>query len=91
MSCPNSSSQGTLWDIAGKAPGVPAAVKMNASGRMTRLATVRDIDAVVGRARPTAPGLGIEVDERAVRAADGRAPGWRGPIWAHPDGSFAEW
>lgn len=40
-----------MWDIAGKAPGVPAAVKMNASGRMTRLATtVRDIDAVVGRA-----------------------------------------
>ncbi|ADI04947.1 galactonate dehydratase [Streptomyces bingchenggensis BCW-1] len=42
-------------------------------------------------ARPTAPGLGIEVDERAVRAADGRAPDWRGPIWRHPDGSFAEW
>ncbi|WP_086860204.1 galactonate dehydratase, partial [Streptomyces milbemycinicus] len=35
-------------------------------------------------ARPTAPGLGIEVDERAVRAADGRAPDWRGPIWRHP-------
>ncbi|MEU5646907.1 galactonate dehydratase [Streptomyces milbemycinicus] len=42
-------------------------------------------------ARPTAPGLGIEVDERAVRAADGRVPDWRGPIWRHPDGSFAEW
>ncbi|MDW6065325.1 galactonate dehydratase [Streptomyces sp. FXJ1.4098] len=42
-------------------------------------------------ARPTAPGLGIEVDERAVRAADGRAPDWRGPIWRHQDGSFAEW
>lgn len=41
--------------------------------------------------RPTAPGLGIEVDERAVRAADGSAPDWRGPIWRHPDGSFAEW
>ncbi|MFD8386113.1 galactonate dehydratase [Streptomyces sp. NPDC059679] len=42
-------------------------------------------------ARPTAPGLGIEVDERAVRAADGSAPDWRGPIWRHQDGSFAEW
>ncbi|GAA3742401.1 galactonate dehydratase [Spinactinospora alkalitolerans] len=41
--------------------------------------------------RPTAPGLGLEVDEKAVRAADGSAPDWRGPIWRHPDGSFAEW
>ena len=41
--------------------------------------------------RPTAPGLGVEVDERAVRAADGREPDWRGPVWRHPDGSFAEW
>ncbi|MEY9211307.1 galactonate dehydratase [Thermobifida halotolerans] len=42
-------------------------------------------------ARPTAPGLGITVDERAVRAADGSVPDWRGPVWRHPDGSFAEW
>ncbi|MEU1799897.1 galactonate dehydratase [Streptomyces sp. NPDC019937] len=41
--------------------------------------------------RPAAPGLGIEVDEKAVRAADGTTPDWRGPIWRHPDGSFAEW
>ncbi|MCE7080402.1 galactonate dehydratase [Streptomyces sp. ST2-7A] len=41
--------------------------------------------------RPTAPGLGIEVDEVAVRAADDSAPEWRGPVWRHPDGSFAEW
>jgi galactonate dehydratase len=41
--------------------------------------------------RPAGPGLGIEVDERAVRAADGSAPDWRGPVWRHPDGSFAEW
>ncbi|WP_129843650.1 galactonate dehydratase [Streptomyces sp. RFCAC02] len=41
--------------------------------------------------RPTGPGLGIEVDERAVRAADGRAPDWHNPVWRHPDGSFAEW
>ncbi|GAA3991826.1 galactonate dehydratase [Thermobifida alba] len=42
-------------------------------------------------ARPGAPGLGITVDERAVRAADGSVPDWRGPVWRHPDGSFAEW
>ncbi|MFJ7769779.1 galactonate dehydratase [Streptomyces sp. NPDC097107] len=41
--------------------------------------------------RPTAPGLGIEVDEKAVRAADNSTPDWRGPVWRHPDGSFAEW
>ena len=37
------------------------------------------------------PGLGIEIDEQAVRAADKRGHAWRGPIWRHPDGSFAEW
>ncbi|MGP4115100.1 galactonate dehydratase [Streptomyces sp. 4N509B] len=42
-------------------------------------------------ARPTRPGLGVEVDEAAVRAADGASPDWRGPVWRHPDGSFAEW
>ncbi|UCM91052.1 galactonate dehydratase [Streptomyces marincola] len=41
--------------------------------------------------RPTGPGLGIEVDERAVRRADGKTPDWRGPVWRHDDGSFAEW
>lgn len=41
--------------------------------------------------RPTAPGLGITVDEKKVRAADGSEPDWRGPVWRHPDGSFAEW
>jgi len=37
------------------------------------------------------PGLGIEVDEKAVRAADERGHAWRNPIWRHDDGSFAEW
>ncbi|MEU9360280.1 galactonate dehydratase [Streptomyces sp. NPDC048301] len=41
--------------------------------------------------RSTAPGLGIEVDERAVRAADNAAEDWHNPVWRHPDGSFAEW
>ncbi|KQX68566.1 galactonate dehydratase [Angustibacter sp. Root456] len=38
-----------------------------------------------------APGLGIDVDEDAVRAADQRGHAWRGPVWRHADGSFAEW
>lgn len=39
----------------------------------------------------TAPGLGIEIDEAAVRAADRRGNAWRTPLWRHDDGSFAEW
>jgi galactonate dehydratase len=41
--------------------------------------------------RPTGPGLGIEVDENAVRAAAAQAHAWRPPLWKHPDGSLAEW
>lgn len=41
--------------------------------------------------RLTGPGLGIEVDERAVRVAAERGHAWRNPTWRHPDGSFAEW
>lgn len=40
--------------------------------------------------RPTRPGLGIEVDEAAVRRAAGVGL-WRSPLWRHEDGSFAEW
>ncbi|MCQ1957917.1 galactonate dehydratase [Arthrobacter sp. zg-Y826] len=36
-------------------------------------------------------GLGIEVDEQAVRSADKHGHAWRGPLWRHDDGSFAEW
>ncbi|MEV5551385.1 galactonate dehydratase [Streptomyces sp. NPDC052309] len=41
--------------------------------------------------RPLGPGLGIEVDEQAVRRANDSVPDWRGPLWRHADGSFAEW
>jgi galactonate dehydratase len=41
--------------------------------------------------RLTAPGLGIAIDEAAVRDADRRGHAWRAPAWRHPDGSFAEW
>jgi galactonate dehydratase len=39
----------------------------------------------------TAPGLGIEIDEAAVRAADAVGNAWRTPLWRHADGSLAEW
>jgi galactonate dehydratase len=41
--------------------------------------------------RPTKPGLGIEVDEEAVRRAAETGHRWRSPVWRHPDGSLAEW
>lgn len=41
--------------------------------------------------RLTAPGLGIEVDETAVRQAAAAGHRWRAPVWRHPDGSHAEW
>jgi galactonate dehydratase len=40
---------------------------------------------------PREPGLGVSIDEVAVREADKDRHGWRNPIWRHPDGSFAEW
>lgn len=40
---------------------------------------------------PTAPGLGIEIDEAAVRAAAEKGHQWHSPIWRLADGSIAEW
>ncbi|MFD5088022.1 galactonate dehydratase [Kitasatospora sp. NPDC058406] len=42
-------------------------------------------------ALPTAPGLGIEIDEAAVRRAAERGHRWRSPVWYHEDCGFAEW
>jgi len=40
---------------------------------------------------PQGPGLGIEIDEAAVREADKNRHRWRNPIFRTTDGSFAEW
>lgn len=37
------------------------------------------------------PGLGVEIDEAAVRRAAEIGCRWRNPVWRRPDGSFAEW
>jgi galactonate dehydratase len=42
-------------------------------------------------ARLTGPGLGIEIDEAAVRKAGAVGHSWRTPTWRHTDGSFADW
>ncbi|GAA3878673.1 galactonate dehydratase [Streptomyces sedi] len=41
--------------------------------------------------RTELPGLGVTVDEAAVREADRAGHSWRNPVWRHPDGGFAEW
>src|SRR5215210_453281 len=40
---------------------------------------------------PEKPGLGITIDEEAVREAHKDRHRWRNPVWRHADGSFAEW
>jgi galactonate dehydratase len=40
---------------------------------------------------PEGPGLGIEIDEEAVRAAAKKGHDWKNPVWRHQDGSVAEW
>ena len=40
---------------------------------------------------PEGPGLGVDIDEVAVREAHKDRHRWRNPIWRLRDGSFAEW
>ena len=40
---------------------------------------------------PKGPGLGVNIDEPAVREADKNRHRWRNPVWRTRDGSFAEW
>ena len=40
---------------------------------------------------PEGPGLGVDIDEAAVREADKDRHRWRNPIFRNVDGSFAEW
>jgi galactonate dehydratase len=40
---------------------------------------------------PRGPGLGITINEEAVRRGAAAGHRWRPPLWRHKDGSFAEW
>jgi galactonate dehydratase len=47
---------------------------------------------VAGHAERTElPGLGIEIDEKAVLRMAEVGHRWRNPVWRRPDGSFTEW
>jgi galactonate dehydratase len=41
--------------------------------------------------RPTGPGLGVAIDEAAVRRAAEVGHRWRSPVWRDADGAVAEW
>ncbi len=40
---------------------------------------------------PAGPGLGVDIDEDAVRESNKERHRWRNPVWRLSDGSFAEW
>jgi galactonate dehydratase len=40
---------------------------------------------------PKAPGLGVEINEQAVREAARLGHSWHNPVWRTPDGAIAEW
>jgi len=40
---------------------------------------------------PSGPGLGVDINEEAVRESDKERHRWRNPVWRLEDGSFAEW
>ena len=40
---------------------------------------------------PQKPGLGVTVDEAAVRDVQQHRHRWRNPVWRQTDGNFAEW
>jgi len=40
---------------------------------------------------PQKPGLGVTINEEAVREAHRERHRWRNPVWRNKDGSFAEW
>lgn len=40
---------------------------------------------------PEGAGLGVDIDEDAVREQAREGHRWRNPIWRQKDGSFAEW
>jgi galactonate dehydratase len=74
------------------APHCPLGPIALAASLQLAFATPNFFRFVDGCAAPSAdPGLGIEIDEAAVRQAAEVGHRWRNPVWRAPDGSFREW
>ena len=41
--------------------------------------------------RPLGPGLGVVVNEDAIREAAAKGHRWRNPVWRNADGCVTEW
>lgn len=82
LAVPNVLAQEQVLDVHD-----PATAKL---GLLVDPSVLHAVDGVIPA--PTGHGLGVEVDEDAVRAAvvDGPLPPGS-PVWRHRDGSFAEW
>ncbi|WP_072793007.1 galactonate dehydratase [Cognatishimia maritima] len=87
FSCPSVTIQETSWGLDYK-----QSHKTSNKGEMSDYVLNSDVLMPVDGwlPQPKGPGLGLEVDEKAVRAAHAD---WTisDANWAHPDGSFAEW
>src|SRR4051812_3466057 len=90
---------GACLQLAGCSPNViiqemSLGIHYNAGGHdlLSFCTNPEALTAVDGHlAIPEGPGLGVEINEAAVRAADKEHHRWRNPVWRHTDGSFAEW
>jgi galactonate dehydratase len=80
---PNAIIQETILDLDGRAEGSEVPNYLVDPG------VFAFSDGFVARLR--APGLGIDVDEDAVRKAAEKGHDWQVPLWRHEDGSLAEW
>jgi galactonate dehydratase len=84
--------------LAGTAPNVAIqemSVGIHYNVGHDLLSYVTDPDVLTAQegylAIPTKPGLGITIDEAAVRDVAKEGHRWRNPIWRTRDGNFAEW
>ena len=84
--------------IAGCTPNVAIqeislGIHYNVGADLLTFCTTKDVLTPEGGylAIPTAPGLGVGIDEDAVREADKDRHRWRNPVWRLEDGSFSEW
>jgi galactonate dehydratase len=89
---------GACLQLAGCAPNVvlqemSLGIHYNVGADLLSFVTDRSVLTPVHGylAIPPGPGLGVTIDEEAVREADKDRHRWRNPVWRTADGNFAEW